>query len=331
MQPEDLDRWFAPHHQKAWVESAIGRTGLTRRRAECFARLCAYLMLKQKSEPVSVETPEPPAGWVSCTHAEAAALFYADGDRGSERAAGMMLDKLEALGLLQKRFDGNATSLHIPRVPQPQQSSDLPFAVADAFAPRTDAVLVANLLAANYNWLNKNSSAAPVRIARLLRAWAERYPTGMRVLRRTDTQAPVGFCLLYPTASESEACFFAPPNRSLHLSSGADVDPIVMAKPGDPDCVALFVRSFVVAPEFALYRPAFLQDSQQAVAHVQADFPNLCDMHTIIIHPSYEALALALGFQKSYGSDRDPLCWMYVPLDRFLALDMKRVAEQAGV
>ncbi|MEO1132292.1 MAG: hypothetical protein AAFX40_06240 [Cyanobacteria bacterium J06639_1] len=331
MQPSDLDRWFDPQTQKDWANGLIGLTGLTRRRAECFVRLCAYLQLKQQSEPAIVETLEPSTEWISCTHAEAAALFYADGDRGSERAAGMMLDKLEALGLVQKRFDGNTTSLQIPRIPRIQPDDDKPVsAYPDAFAPRTDAVLVANLLAANYNWLNKNSSAAPVRIARLLRTWARQYPNGMRVLRRTDTLAPVGFYLLYPTASESEACFFAPPNRSLHLSSGSDVDPIVMAEPGDPDCVALFVRSFVVEPEFAAYRTALLKDSQDTIARMQQDFPHLCDMHTIIIHPTYEALAYALGFQKSYGSDRDPLSWMYVPIDRFIALDMQKVAERAG-
>ncbi|MEM9511315.1 MAG: hypothetical protein AAF978_01305 [Cyanobacteria bacterium P01_E01_bin.48] len=331
MPPEDLDRWFAPALQQEWVNNLIGAGGLTRRRAECFVRLCAYLMLKQQSEPTSLTTLNPSSTWVSCTHGEAAALFYADGDRGSERAAGMMLDKLEALGLLSKRFDGNTTGLKILRVPQLPSSQTLPGAVPDAFAPRTDAVLVANLLAANYNWLNKNSSAAPLRIARLLRAWAAQYAVGMRVLRRTDTQAPVGFYLLYPTASESEACFFAPPNRSLHLSSGSDVDPIVMAQPGDVDCVALFVRSFVVTSEFAQYRTAFLKDSQQAIARLQVDFPNLCDMHTIVIHPSYEALAQALGFQKSFGCDRDPLAWMYTPLDRFLALNMECVLAQTEV
>ena len=56
----------------------------------------------------------------------------------------------------------------------------------------------------------------------------------------------------------------------------------------------------------------------------QQDFPNLCDLHTLIIHPSFEAMAATLGFQKmGLPTHRDPqLYWMYQALDRYLALDI---------
>lgn len=57
---------------------------------------------------------------------------------------------------------------------------------------------------------------------------------------------------------------------------------------------------------------------------MQRDFPNLCDLHTLIVHPSYETMALALGFQKmGQQISRDPqLYWGYQALDRYLTLDI---------
>jgi hypothetical protein len=41
-----------------------------------------------------------------------------------------------------------------------------------------------------------------------------------------------------------------------------------------------------------------------------------------IIHPSYEQQASALGFQLMSRDRQLSLYWMYLPLDRFLALDI---------
>jgi hypothetical protein len=41
-----------------------------------------------------------------------------------------------------------------------------------------------------------------------------------------------------------------------------------------------------------------------------------------IIHPSYEQQASALGFQFMSRDRQLSLYWMYLPLDRFLALDI---------
>ncbi|MBF2034823.1 MAG: hypothetical protein IGR92_04905 [Leptolyngbyaceae cyanobacterium T60_A2020_046] len=78
-----------------------------------------------------------------------------------------------------------------------------------------------------------------------------------------------------------------------------------------------------------LYRVPFLQDVQQTLGRMQQDFPNLCDIHALVIHPSYEALASALGFQKTHRDFPTSLYWMYLPLDRFLALDVATAIADA--
>ncbi|NEP46313.1 MAG: hypothetical protein F6K35_46795, partial [Okeania sp. SIO2H7] len=45
--PDQLNQWFPHHRQQEYVSLLMGRVGLTRRRAECFVRLWAYVWLKQ--------------------------------------------------------------------------------------------------------------------------------------------------------------------------------------------------------------------------------------------------------------------------------------------
>ena len=330
----ELDDWFPLERQQQYVAQLVGQVGLTKCRAECFIRLWAYLLLQQQQENTPKFKPpltklELPIGWVSCTHRQAAELFYSGKERGSDRAAGMMLDKLVALGLIQKQFDGNTTNIKIQYDPQlfisKSRVAELVTLHVDTFNPRTDAISVANLLARNYNWMNKNTSAAPQRIAKLLRHWAAQYPSGMRVLRCDDNLNPVGFYLLYPIATQSESNFFCPPSKSLHLSSATDIDPIQMAVPPDPNCQAIFIRSWVIdRPYLAQSRILFLTDVQQVLSQMLEEFPNLCDLYTMIIHPSYEQLALALGFQKTSSDAQLSVYWVYLAVDRFLALNIKQ-------
>jgi hypothetical protein len=334
--PEQLNRWVSPDLQSQLVERLTQRVGLTYVRSQCFVRLWIYLLIKQyqsdpavpnggTTPPLPLETLPLPIAAISCTHREAAALFYHDQDQGSDRAAGMMLDKLAALGLIAKHFDGNTTRITIypiaelTEVPKPAPST----LTIDTFDPRCDAIPVANLLATNYNWMNRNHDAVPHRISRLLRHWAQQYGTGMRVLRRCDNLNPVGFYLLYPTASASDANFFGPPSKGLHLSAMSEQDPFEMATPGDLTCISVFIRSWMIeAAYLEQYRRPFLQDAQQTLRQMQQDFPNLCDLHTLIIHPQYETMATMLGFQKNSQHDTSSLYWMYLALDRFLALDL---------
>jgi hypothetical protein len=334
MDAEKLAHWLPPPQQEQLITQAIGLVGVTRVRAECWIRLWIHLLVKEQlaAEPL-LQPPlvklTVPTTAISCTHREAAEIFYFDRDQGSDRAAGMMLDKLAALGLIQKQFDGNTTRITIQALLSTTGPISTEVALQTAeFNPRCDAITVATLLANNYNWMNRNTAAMPQRIAQLLRQWSRQYPVGMRVLRRSDNLNPVGFCLLYPTASNTDAKFFGSPTQGLHFSSMMDIDPFELAMPGDLNCVSLFVRSWIIEPAYAAtYRPLFLQDAQATLSRMQADFPNLCDLYTLIIHPSYEEMAVTLGFQKTIASLQQPgVAWMYLPIDRFLSLDISALS-----
>jgi hypothetical protein len=332
-----LDAWYSQSQRRAAVSLLMKRVGVTRTRAECFVRLWIYLSVKQLQEnQPRIKPPlaklELPATEVQCTHREAAELFYSDSDRGSDRAAGMMLDKLAALGLIAKHFDGNATAIQIQPVSEildtapPENPVKLKL---DDFNPRCDAIPVANLLATYYNWMNRSTNAVPYQIAKILRLLAGKYSKGMGVLRRCDNLNPVGFFLLYPTAAESEVNFFNAPSKSLHFSSvSAEIDPFTMALPGDENCQSVFVRSWTIDPQYLEeYRVIFLEHIQQVLVEMKQDFPNLCDLHTLMIHPMYEKMSLALGFQKTNSDAQLSLYWMYLALDRFLALDIKEALK----
>ncbi len=340
MNPELIDQWFPIEQQRNYISMLLNprRVGLTRRRAECFVRLWTYLLLKQQQE-LGERLGQPltqlqiPQGFVACTHREAAELFYAHKDRGSDRAAGMMIDMLVALGLVQKDFDGNTVCLQIRSVPnlaQGHQSTEQVPIKVDSFNPRTDAVPVASFLAHNYNWMNNTTTAVPHKIKNLLRSWARQYPTGMRVLRRCDTSHPVGFYLLYPTAPESEENFSLPPSRSLHLSSASDIDPLKMAIPGKDDCTSVMVRSWMIDTPYRTWDNVrrFLEDVQQTLIRMQVDFPNLCDFYALVIHPRYEELARGVGFQKIGLDPKSSIYWMYSAVDQFLDLDIKEAISK---
>ncbi len=330
MELTELELWLNRDRQQQILDRLVERLGLTRARGECFLRLWIYLLVKEQLErnphlkPPLLELTllDRP---VSCSHREAADLFYSDRDRGSDRSAGMMLDKLAALGLIDKQFDGNISRIKIVANVsnlEPAKIPDVPIEI-DRFDPRCDAIPIANLLAANYNWMNHNTEATPHRIVTILRQWARQYDRGMRVLRRQDNSNPIGFYILYPTVAASVSNFFIAPSKSLHLSAIGDTDPFIMAQAGDLDCVSVFIRSWAIDRDYLdRYRGLFLEDTQQILAQMQIDFPNLCDLYTMIIHPSYEYQATALGFQYMSRDRQTSLYWMYLPLDRFLALNI---------
>ena len=331
-----LDAWYSQSQRRTAVSLLMKRVGVTRTRAECFVRLWIYLLVKQLQE--SQPRIKPPLAKlelleteVQCTHREAAELFYSDSDRGSDRAAGMMLDKLAALGLIAKHFDGNATAIEIQPVSEILDTAPPVNKVKlklDDFNPRCDAIPVANLLATYYNWMTRNTNAVPQKIAKIIRSSAGQYSKGMRVLRRCDNLNPVGFYLLYPTASESEVNFFSAPSKSLHLSSVSDIDPFKMALPGDESCQSVFVRCWIIDPNYLEeYRITLIEDIQKVLVTMQKDFPNLCDLYTLIIHPSYEKMSYAVGFQKTSSDGQLSVYWMYLALDRFLALDIKEALK----
>ncbi|MGB3405009.1 MAG: hypothetical protein WBA77_20160 [Microcoleaceae cyanobacterium] len=338
MNLEELQNWFSPEQYSNFVRLLVNQIGLTRTRADYFLRLWIYLLVKQKRQVKSdIQPPlkqlEAIENAVLCTHREAAELFYSESDRGSDRSAGMMLDKLANLGLIKKHFDGNTTSVEIPPIPvlidpPPPQSISL---FPDAFNPRSDAIPVANLLANYYNWMDETSTAIPraARIAKLLRCWGNQYQTGMRVLRRCDNQNPVGFYVIYPVNSESEIYFFSPPNRSLSIGWIEETDPFIMAKTGDNDCISAFIRGWFIEPQYSdEYQIHFLQDAQQTLRKMQLDFPNLQDLYAILIHPSFENLVNFLGCLRMNPDPQSSLTWLYLSLDRFVQQDLRETAQK---
>jgi len=335
MNPTSIDQWFPLEQQRKYVSLLKGqvRVGLTRCRAEYFVRLWAYLLLKQQRElgmrslrPLS--ELHPLKGFVPCTHREAYELFYGhkDSHRGSERAAGMMIDKLVDLGLIDKDFDGNTTCIRI-RSPLPDLDHSAPSEepiqlVPDAFNPRTDAIPAANFFVRLYLRNRPN----PQRTATILRRWAQLYPTGMRVLRRYDNQNPAGFYVFYPVAAESENNFFLPPHKSFYLNSAAETDPMKIAVPGDHNCTSIFIRCWQIdSPYKQLINVCkLLEDGKKTLTSMLADFPNLCDIYALPLHPAQEQLASAVGFQKTTQQPQQSLSWMYMAVDKYLTLDFEQ-------
>jgi hypothetical protein len=159
MDVEQLDRWFPPALRQPIVARLVKRVGLTRIRAEYFLRLWVYLLVKEQGSQLKppLQELQPLTAPVICSLSEVSELFYSDQDQGSDRAAGMMLVKLAALGLIDKQFDGNTTQINIVPIPELLTVAPALEAVTiDPFDPRCDAIPVANLLAQNYNWMNRN-------------------------------------------------------------------------------------------------------------------------------------------------------------------------------
>ena len=339
MNIEELQCWFSQQQYSDLVRLLVNQIGLTRTRADYFMRLWIYLLVKQQRQRQPHLQPplkqlEPLEDAVVCTHQEAAELFYSESDRGSDRSAGMMLDKLASLGLIKKHFDGNNTRVEIPGIPALLEPPQIPQSISlipDGFNPRSDTIPVANLLAAFYNWMDETPTSIPraARIAKLLRIWGNQYKTGMRVLRRCDNQNPVGFYVIYPVDSESDIYFFSPPSRNLSIGWIEDVDPFQIATSGDLNCISAFVRGWFIQPQYSeKYRVTFLKDAQQTLIKMQQDFPNLQDLYAILIHPSFEELIQYIGISKLNQDPQSSLTWLYFSLDRFLQLNLEESAQK---
>ncbi|WP_068817831.1 hypothetical protein [Phormidesmis priestleyi] len=332
MNPSFLNKLFPLEHQKLYASMLQKRGGLTRRRAECFVRLWAYLLLKQQEElagklPEPLSRLEPPEGSVACTHREAAELFYGDQERGSDRAAGMMIDRLAALGLLEKQYDGQTLCLQVQSLPElTLLQVEAPMELfMDDFNPRTDAIPVAHLYARSYAELVRDGSVI-AKIARTLRTWAQEYPVGMRVIRRSDNLNVVGIAILFPVSSESEFNFFQPPSKSFYLTTDNPVDPFKIASVNDINCTSVYIRAWIIDPPFfkasTLYQ--LLEDTRTTLNRMQSDFPQLCDLYSVVLHPVHEELRRVLGFERIYQDTQRSYSWVYLAADRFANLDFKQ-------
>ena len=324
--PGDLDQWFPPEIQQQYVEQLKGTNGLTRRRAQCFVRLWGYCLLKQYVERTQrlpakpLDSLMPLEGSVVCTQAEAADLFYAETDRGSDRSAGMMINQLVSQNLVLKEFDGNQTYISIFPPADVLEELESIALVIDDFNPRTDAVLVANCLADCYSWMNSLKKLNASVIKRGLRQWATQYPQGMRVLRQQDSGKPVGFYCFFPVDSSSEDKFFAPPSESLYLFSERTDDPFTFAQPGDDSCEAIAIRSWHIDKAYWQLPTVvqFVEDSQRTLEKMRQDYPNICELYGTSINPFADTLSRALGFQSTIQDPNLSLSWLYMAVDHFL-------------
>ncbi|HTL88295.1 MAG TPA: hypothetical protein VL134_02770 [Leptolyngbya sp.] len=339
MIPDLLDRLFPIEVQRPYVAMIQRRGGLTRRKAEYFVRLWAYLLLKQQEElsgqlPSNLRKLHAPEGLINCTHREAAELFYRNQERGSDRAAGMMIDRLAALGLIEKQYDGNALALQIRSLPELElPEAEKPIVLfADAFNPRTDAISIANFYTRNYAPLIRDG-AAMSKIAKVLRTWSQQYNTGMRVLRRSDNQSVVAACVLFPVTAESDIYFFQQPSKNLYLTTDNPVDPFIMATPGDRGCVSIYIRAWVIDQPYLSVASLcqLLEDTQQTLLKVRSDFPEVCDLYTLIVHPIYEELRKVLGFERFCEDNQRSFAWIHGAVDRFLETDMEHALAKLRI
>jgi hypothetical protein len=328
---QDINQWFPLEVQHRYVDQVIGQSGLTRRQATCFVRLWAYACYLQGKSQTPLRSLSRQVHQVTCSHADAANLFYADQPRGSERAAGLMINQLVKKNLVKRStFDGQPSQLRlqIPPsfLPPPEVANSVQVTV-DAFNARKDAPLVASFIDESYSWVCQRADSASYKITRVLRRWATQYPTGLRVLRTTADDSPIGFAAFYPVHPQSEEKFHSPPSASLYLVTLDDTDPIQLADSGDPECYAVFVRAWQFKQGYWSYPYVcqFLEDAKMTLAAMQQEFPNLCDMYTITIHPSLEAFAIALGFKPLKADPDSSLRWYYIPVDNFLALDIDEI------
>jgi hypothetical protein len=332
--PDLLEQYFSSEVYKTYVALVVKRGGLTRRRAECFVLLWAYLLLKQVAENLT-EIPAiavlyPPQGFVSCTHREAQELFYCHQDKGSERAAGLMIDKLAALGLLDKKFDGQTLCLQVREYPEFMQDVAEPPApeiFVDAFDPVADAIPTAQLMTRCFFELVKDEAMTRHKISKCLRQWGAIYPGCIRVFRRSDTQNPVGVLILYPTQEKSDRLFFGPPSKGFYLTNDRDIDPFEMAIPGDPTCTSVYVRAWIIdRPYMNAQRMQQLIETSQATLRVmRQDYPGLRDVYSLVIHPSYEQLREIMGFERLAQDTQRPYSWGYIAIERYLALDPQKI------
>jgi hypothetical protein len=333
--PPMLNQAFPDTQQKHYIDMLLKRGGLTRRRAECFTRLWSYLLLKQLGE-ISDQLPTittlyPPTGFISCTHREAAELFYPDAEKGSDRAAGLMIDKLAALGLLDKKFDGQTLCIQIRNQPELLDIEDAgPIALyADDFNPVNDTVATAQLMTRTFYELVRDPATTSLKIAKSLRQWSSVYPKCIRVLRRSDTQNPAGVLIMYPITAKSERLFFDSPSKSFYLTTERETDPFEMALPGDPTCTCIYTRAWIIDQPFlsALTMEQLIVTTQQTFIEMRQDYPALSDIYSLVIHPSYEQLRTVMGFERIVQDSQRAYTWIYLAIDRYLALDPAKTVQ----
>ncbi len=333
IRPGDVLQWFPEKQQQRYANHLIGKSGLTPTQARHFVRLWGYgYLLQHGPEHAPITTLPGRISSFFCSQSEAAALFYPDG-QGAPRSAGLMINKFVEKQLVKRdRFSGSKTriSLSIPDNFELADSHQPGTLYADAFNPRQDIPHIARLLEGLFSFDDKRPTSMLNNLRRGLRQWYDRYPTGLRVLRLTaKNNTPIGFSTIFPIHPDSEIIFDLPPSQSLHLSRlhANTPDPIQFAPPGDRQCHIAYIRSWEIHRDFWNRDNVILmtQDTQNTLKQIHTDYPELSEVYSIAIHPRLAALATTLGFESMTPDPNTSLCWLYISLDSFLALDVEQV------
>ncbi|MBT9316482.1 hypothetical protein [Leptothoe spongobia] len=332
IKPKDVLEWFPEKEQQRYAKHLIGKSGLTPTQARHFVRLWGYgYLLQHGPDYAPITTLSHRISSFFCSQSEAAALFYTEG-QGAPRSAGLMINKFVDKQLVRReRFSGSKTriSLYIPESFELPESNPSGTIYADVFNPRRDIPHIALLLEDLFSFDNKRPKSMLNNVRRGLRQWSQRYPPGLRVLRLSPKNNPIAFSTIFPIHQDSEIIFDLPPSQSLHLSRFHlnAKDPIQFASPGDHQCHIAYIRSWEIHPDFWNYKNALLmtQDTQATVREIYKDYPELSEVYSIAIHPRLAAFATTLGFEIMRPDPQTSLCWLYISLDSFLALEADKV------
>ena len=342
LKPEKVEVWFPDSLRQRYVRHITGQRSLSPAQAEYFVRLWGYAYLKRKGPPykkiqaLDNDLYDYPFLF---SHEEASRLFYVDKERGTSRAAGLMLKKFaddKRKNLIQyRRFEGTKTeiTLNIPiefALPNIRPEDSI---YADKFDRRKDLLPVTKFLLELYS-VNTQVSQPELEfsIKRGLRDWAQRYPKGMRVIRRSSDKEAIGFLTIIPVSPRSERQFCSSPHESLHLSRFAPdlEDPIQIASKVETDCYIAYIRSWQIQPGLWTYDNvlALLEETKITLRSIHEEYPELSEVYSMTIHPRLEEFARILGFKTSSLKSDSPIRWLFTHLDTFLSLDFQDVLSQ---
>lgn len=330
--PADVLAWFPEKIQQRYARHLIGKSGLTPTQARHFVRLWGYGYLVQNGlEYAPITTLDRRISSFFCSQSDAAALFYTE-SRGAPRSAGLMINQFVAKQLVRRElFSGNKTriSLSIPESFELPGNTSPGKIYADAFNPRNDLPQIALLLEGLFSFDHKRPKSILNNLRRGIRAWSQRFPAGLRVLRLSPKNNPIGFAAIFPIHPDSDIVFDLPPSQSFYLNRfhlDAE-DSIQFAHPGDPQCRIAYIRSWEIHRDFWNYHNALMmtQDTQATVRKLCKDYPELSQVYSIAIHPRLAAFATALGFESMTPDPNTSLYWLYISLDNFLALDAEEL------
>ena len=326
--PADVQQWFPEECQQRYAKHLIGQSGLTPTQARHFVRLWGYGYLRQHGwEYAPITTLKSRVASFFCSQGDAAKLFYGE-NQGAPRSAGLMINKFVEKQLVRREpFSGNKTrlSLRIPdsfELPDNEQTQAVH---VDIFNPRKDIPLLAQLLEGLFSFDNKRPETMLNNLRKGLREWSKQYPDGLRVLKHSSRNTPIGLAAIFPVDPSSERYFDLPPSQSLYLNRlHLNIeDTIKIAAPGDLNCHVAYIRSWEINRDFWNYDSTLcmLRDTQAMLQKIHHDYPELTDVYTIAIHPRLQAFGLNLGFEVMKSDPDTSLSWLYMALDEFLALD----------